>query len=456
MPNTAHHSLHGLSSSVSELLCGFARLSIEGASAHGDDKISLQPLSTSKSVNAATQTTSTATTNTAAAAAAASRKQKLPCPIATLPEELLAEILIHVAVQDVGSLARLALVCKRLAYVIMTEERVWKRVALGHEYGFAAMHYRYACDIYGSPLRYDHGDDVNSRGGGHLLSISDGKEDVSSLGAAAGSASKQKFDPAIYFTLSTNYPTYRHMFRLRPRIRFGGLYISTVNYSRPGAPSTSQLTWNSPVLIVTYYRYLRFYRDGTVISLLTTTDPSEVVPIFHRENIPFSQHHSKHKSQSHQQQHHHYSKSHRSLNSQSSISTSASKPASTSTIVAAPAHPPAPIMKDALRGRWHLSGFRHIFDQTDQIDQTDAHLQHTDDAETQEGILYVETEGVVPKYTWNMRFAMASAGRAARNNKLAWIDFRCYNRLADDWGEFGLKNDRPFYWSRVRSYGTGL
>ena len=62
---------------------------------------------------------------------------------------------------------------------------------------------------------------------------------------------------------------------------------------------------------------------------------------------------------------------------------------------------------------------------------------------------------MVPKYTWNMRFALASAGRAARNNKLAWIDFRCYNRLADDWGDFGLKNDRPFYWSRVRSYGAG-
>lgn len=29
--------------------------------------------------------------------------------------------------------------------------------------------------------------------------------------------------------------------------------------------------------IVTYYRYLRFFRDGTAVSLLTTHEPSEVV-----------------------------------------------------------------------------------------------------------------------------------------------------------------------------------
>ena len=27
--------------------------------------------------------------------------------------------------------------------------------------------------------------------------------------------------------------------------------------------------------------------------------------------------------------------------------------------------------------------------------------------------------------------------------------------LTDDWAEFGLRNDRPFMWSRVRSYGMG-
>ena len=439
VPKPAHRSLDGLSSSVSELLCDFARLSIEGTAAHDNDRISLQSPTSKPAISSAPP--SSLSTSPTATATATSRI--LPCPIATLPEELLTEILTQVAIQDVGSLAHLALVCKRLAFVVMTEERVWKRVALGRENGFAAMHYQYACDIYGYPLRYDHGDDENSCGGGHVLSDGGRTEDICSLTESAGSVYEQRPDPAAIFTLSSNFPTYRQMFRLRPRIRFNGLYISTVNYSRPGAPSTSQLTWNSPVLIVTYYRYLRFYRDGTAISLLTTTDPSEVVPVFHRENIPANQHHYKDKNQPRQRPHVHHQHQHRPHNSQSNVLSSAATPATTS------AHSVTPIMKDALRGRWHLSGLCHMFGKTEPSTSSN-------DAESNEGILHVETEGVVPRYTWNMRFALVSAGRAARNNKLAWIDFRCYNRLADDWGDFGLKNDRPFYWSRVRSYGSGL
>ena len=417
------------------MLSAFAGLSIEGATTRADQKISLQPSSTPKSpVSEPSLPLLTSSTSSAVEAL-----EKLPCPIATLPEELLVEILNQVAVQDVGNFARLALVCRRLAYVITTEERVWKRVALGHEYGFAGMHYRYSCDLDGKPLRYDYGDDENSHGGGRVLSDDDGMDGISNSIMFTGAMHEHRMDPATIFSLSPTYPTYRQMFRLRPRIRFNGLYISTVNYSRPGAPSTSQLTWNSPVLIVTYYRYLRFYRDGTVISLLTITDPSEVVPVFHRENIPVNYH--KHKSQHRQ---HHQQKLHSSHQGNSTAST-ASAPAS------APAQLPSSIMKDTLRGRWHLSGLENMFG------QTDPNLYDNKATELNEGILHVETEGVIPKYTWNMRFALASAGRAgARNNKLTWIDYRCYNRLADDWGDFGLKNDRPFYWSRVRSYGSGL
>jgi F-box protein 9 len=52
-----------------------------------------------------------------------------------------------------------------------------------------------------------------------------------------------------------------------------------------------------------------------------------------------------------------------------------------------------------------------------------------------------------------MYLGVSSAGRATRNNKLVWQGYWSYNRLTDDWAVFGLKNDRPFYWSRVKSYG---
>ncbi len=78
--------------------------------------------------------------------------------------------------------------------------------------------------------------------------------------------------------------------------------------------------------------------------------------------------------------------------------------------------------------------------------------------EEEEGNLLIETEGVDPdKYIFKMELALKSAGRAGgtRNNKLNWKGFWSYNKLTDDWAEFGLRNDKAFFWSRVRSYGMG-
>jgi F-box protein 9 len=296
-----------------------------------------------------------------------------PCPIATTPEEILVEILEHVAVQDVAAFARLGQVCRRLAYLVTTEERVWKRIALGHEYGFAAMHYTWTCQVDGKPLSSD--DE-----GGYILGP-DFEDPI------VATPPPQKVTTLL---VPSTYPTYRALFRRRPRIRFNGCYISTVNYTRPGAASTMSLTWNSPIHIVTYYRYLRFLRDGTCISLLTTSEPADVVPYLYTE---------------------HMHKNHHNL-------------------------PSAP-MKDALLGRWRLTG---------------PEFPGAESSE-KEGTLEIETAGATPKYTYKMYLGVSSAGRATRNNKLVWQGYWSYNRLTDDWAVFGLKNDRPFYWSRVKSYG---
>ena len=100
-------------------------------------------------------------------------------------------------------------------------------------------------------------------------------------------------------------------------------------------------------------------------------------------------------------------------------------------------------MKDALCGRWRLSG-------------PDAGFAAVGEEAETEGELHIETEGVVPKYTYRMHLSFGSAGRGARNNKLNWKGYWSYNKLTDDWAEFGLRNDRAFIWSRVKSYGTEL
>ena len=106
-------------------------------------------------------------------------------------------------------------------------------------------------------------------------------------------------------------------------------------------------------------------------------------------------------------------------------------------------------MNNALRGRWKLSG--------------DPHQAKNDEEEEDEGIVHIQTEGADaghpnPKYIYKMALQLMNARKGAgatRNNKLVWMGYWSYNKLTADWAEFGLKNDKAFIWSRVRSYGGG-
>ncbi|MCJ1473335.1 hypothetical protein MMC13_001986 [Lambiella insularis] len=366
VPNPAHHSLHGHPANISQLIASFASDTILGA-----------PSPTEAS-------------------------PPPPCPLASVPFEVLIEILYRTAVLDIAAYTRLALVCKRLAYLVSTEDRIWKRVCTGPEFGFSAMHYEFSCEVDGtsfapsSPIPNE---------ASTLLSL----------------LSLNPPSPPISLPLPPANPTYKHLFQHQPRLRFNGCYISTVNYVRPGASSPSQVSWNTPVHIVTYYRYLRFFRDGTCISLLTTAEPADVV--------------------------HHLLKEHLHHNHSGGL--------------------PSSIMRHALRGRWRLSACpfapspeiplstSSAFQQTPQSKATQP---RTDKSSDPPGNLYLETEGPDAKYTYSMHLALRSASAragATRNNKLVWRGFWSYNRLTDDWAEFGLRNDKAFFWSRVRSWGTG-
>ena len=342
VPNTAHHSLDGPEPlSVIDLVVTYQGESIVGQSSCAD------------------------------------APDPLPCPMAALPSEVLLTTLSKIALFDVATFARLAQVCKRLAYLVVTEDRIWRRVCEGHEVGFGAMHYAWALTVTGMPLP---------------KSIADLDVQLSNV----------SLEPTIRsLQLSPKYASFRTMFRERPRIRYNGCYISTVNYIRPGVATASQATWTSPVLIVTYYRYLRFFRDGSCVSLLTTTEPADVVHHLTKENM-----HSHHAGGL-----------------------------------------PSAVMNQALRGRWKLKG--------------DPFAIGRDTGE--EGTLDIETQGAdadrpEPKYIYKMMLQLGKASKhahATKNNRLSWLGFWSYNSLTDDWAEFNLKNDRAFFWSRVKSFGNG-
>ncbi|KKY20764.1 putative f-box protein [Phaeomoniella chlamydospora] len=322
-----------------------------------------------------------------------------PCPIRSLPSDILHEIYLQIALTDPACFTRLALVCKRFTYDVFTDMAVWRRVALGPEFGLASQKYDFYCDVQGRELIHQ------------TLDF------------------RIKKEPEQVKRLKETQPSdWREVFHSHPRIRFNGVYISTVNYTRAGHGSATSAVWNSPVHIVTYYRYLRFFRDGTVISLLTTHDPAEVVHHLTKENMELVRLHPKE---------HHIS------------SVIAAPPIIAGTAPSAHLPPTShALMKHALRGRWRLCH--------PSVDREDSGIAPRTNAE--EGDVHIETEGVGPRYMYTMHLCLKSGSRsktAIKNNKLQWKGFWSYNNLTNDWAEFQLKNDRAFVFSRVRSYGMG-
>lgn len=308
-------------------------------------------------------------------APATSTPEHIPslCPLAMLPDEIIVQILMSLAVIDVVSFARMAQVCKRISSLVATEESIWKWICLESGVGFRVMHYEWQQDIYGELQHRQEPTAINSDDSLQLLS-----QDILA-------------EELLHKLYSSSW---RQMFRLRPRVRFNGCYISTVNYMRPGEASPLQVSWNNPIHIVTYYRYLRFFRDGTLISLLTTNEPIDVVHYLKKE----------------------YQKAHRNRTA---------------------LHLAPKVMAKALRGRWHMGRYSDGTDSHNYQDESDVHI---------------ETEGVNTNYIYQIKLSLRSTGKACCNNKLVWKYFRSYNRLTDEVENLYLTNEKGFFWSRVKSY----
>jgi len=70
------------------------------------------------------------------------------------------------------------------------------------------------------------------------------------------------------------------MYIKRPRLRYDGLFVSICSYLRPGA---TEFSYYQPVHRVRYFRFLRFYENGMVISTMTTEEPKKVLGWFKLE-----------------------------------------------------------------------------------------------------------------------------------------------------------------------------
>lgn len=329
-----------------------------------------------------------------------------PCPIKRLPTEVLLELFRHIAVKDVSIYARLASVCKKFAYHVYTEDKVWKRIALGREFGLASQRYHFNTDIQGRPIIWQ------------------------ALEDEADENDAEKPMPEVDADIFQTDEDWREVFHSHPRIRFTGVYISTVNYTRSGGPSMTPSTWSQQVHIVTYYRYLRFYRDGTCLSLLTTHEPLEVVHLLTKENLAQVRAGGKLEALG-------------SMNFAStghSLSQDRANPN-------APAIPPQSILKHVLRGRWRLC---HPSLESTEMGSNAGVV----------GDIHIETEGGAgPRYLYTMHLSLKNGSsrlpHATKNNKLIWKGFWSFNSITHDWAPFQLRHDKAFWFSRVKSYGLG-
>ncbi|CUS12622.1 unnamed protein product [Tuber aestivum] len=184
--------------------------------------------------------------------------------LAALPLELLLQVVRNLAIADIASFARLAQVCKAFAYLVITEQSIWRAVC---KKTFDQMLWDWEVTVNGDtiekPLLLE---------GPNGKVLQDGEYEDEEEG-------QEKREVPVDEKEALKYgQNWRRMFMIRPRVRFNGIYISTCNYLRTGASQS----WNTPVHIVTYYRYLRFYPNGTVLSLLTTCEPAEVVHGFNK------------------------------------------------------------------------------------------------------------------------------------------------------------------------------
>jgi F-box protein 9 len=114
-------------------------------------------------------------------------------------------------------------------------------------------------------------------------------------------------------------------------------------------------------------------------------------------------------------------------------------------------------LKYGLRGRWRLASTADFAENAEENKTPPMANQSQDSYDPRD--VFVETEGVDPKYEYTMHLSLRSPSvskahlNPSRNTKLVWRGFWSYNNITDDWGEFGLRNDRAYVFRRVRGWG---
>ncbi|KAL4259081.1 F-box only protein FBXO9/FBXO48 [Pleurotus pulmonarius] len=206
---------------------------------------------------------------------------------------------------------------------------------------------------------------------------------------------------------------YRRVFIEEPRVRLDGLYIAVCHYVRPGL---SENHWVNISHLITYNRYLRFFPDGRVLSLLVNEEytPQQMIPLL-------------------------------KYNSR---------------------------MKGLLVGEWALEGttiqLSNLIDSQSipsnfippdgEIPAAllDDHITSSSTTKSSKRHAHEVSSASVareaPRYVFTMTLSLRSRPVTGKWNKLDILDYSTVNVETGDVQPVALKQERPFWFSKVRSY----
>ncbi|KAJ3763829.1 hypothetical protein EV360DRAFT_32783 [Lentinula raphanica] len=182
---------------------------------------------------------------------------------------------------------------------------------------------------------------------------------------------------------------YRRLYIEHPRIRLDGVYIAVCHYIRPGL---SENSWVNVTHLITYHRYLRFFPNGQVISLLTNEEqpPAHVIPLL---------------------------------------------------------KPTLRGLKGLFFGNWHLSGNTIVL--SNLIDASSHSLTHVDFSSPASVADLLRRPTIRYIFTMNLTLLSRPLGRW---NKMDIASYDSVNLETGEASPVALKHERPFWFSKVRSY----
>lgn len=291
--------------------------------------------------------------------------EEKPVHFTKLPYEVILNVMEILIIHDTPSWIDFSLVCKKLAYIGFVDKNIWSLL----------------CRLtYG---RQNYKEEEN------MVNTHDQEEEEEEEGIEK----KDKLQILIDERWGLDY--YK-MLNERPFLKYRGVYISKVTYMKEGARSENSNSWNLPYKMISYYRYYRFFSDGTCLKIITILEPKKVIPRLHKgyqvnedeelikENLQIE-------------------------------SESADK-------------------FDSFSKRNWLRVFHGTYNVTF------------------DGNVETNCDGPVEKYRFIDKFKIVNAGKYHRHNKLEWVNLGFYDTINRTHNSLNRSNEKDFVFSRVKSF----